>query len=735
MGRSKKQSVISGYWYGLSMHMALCHGPVDAITEVMVGDKTAWSGEISGNETVSISNRSLFGGEEREGGVDGALTVMMGATDQPANAYLAGKTGQAIGYRGVASVLWQGLVAAMNPYIKPWRFRVKRIPSAWNPSYADIAGDANPAHILRECLTNRDWGMGYPEADIDEESFTRAARTLYDEGFGLSLLWSEETSIEDFVLSILRHIDGTLYVHPNTGFFMLVLARDDYDPESLMVLSPGNVIVMEEFSRRGWGELVNQVTVQYRDGATDKDASVTIQDIAAIEMQGGVVAHTVRYPGISKAHLALRVAQRELRQLSSNLARLRLVANRQASKLAIGACFKLVWPEYGIDGAVFRIARIDYGDYADGRVRIEAVEDVFYLPTAAYAAPPPSGWTDPVSAPAPCPAQLLYEVPYWQVVKDLVGESPTLLSEIDANEGLVAALGSRPSPDAFAYTAYEWRAYPYDRWESAGSGAFAPTALIVGAMPQAAEDVEVTLSNAVDFGRVTAYDWLAVVDEEWMWVTGVDPDAGRVTLARGVLDTVPLAHAAGSRLWFVAPHYLETQYVYGDLAQVILCPRTPKGELEKDRAATLMCPIDRRFIRPYPPGSITLNGVRYPTVVAKDITIAWAHRNRINQTAEIVRQTDGNITPEAEQTVSIRIYGGETLDILRRSYVGLVDTSQTWTMADIVADGAASDGRIKIEIESSRADAVEVFVSWQKHVIETDRAGWGLQWGNYYGGI
>lgn len=41
MGGSKSQTV--GYRYSLGMHLALCHGPVDAIREILVDRRTAWS--------------------------------------------------------------------------------------------------------------------------------------------------------------------------------------------------------------------------------------------------------------------------------------------------------------------------------------------------------------------------------------------------------------------------------------------------------------------------------------------------------------------------------------------------------------------------------------------------------------------------------------------------------------------------------------------------------------------
>ena len=728
------QEYTVGYWYGLGMHMVLCHGPVDVVTEVQVGERTAWSGSVTGNTSLTISRRDLFGGEEREGGVDGTLDVMFGASTQTPNAYLQSKLGGDIpAFRGVLSVAWRGLVAAMNPYIKPWRFRVKRIPRAWYPAKAEISGDANPAHIIRECLTNGDWGMGYPDADIDDASFTAAADTLHAEGFGLSILWSKEQPIEDFLLAILRHVDGVLYVHPRTGKFVLKLARADYDPDSLLVLSPANVLAIEEFTRPSWGEIINQVTIQYRDGPTDKDASITVQDIAAIQLQGGVVATTIQYPGISRADLANRVAMRELKQLSSTLAKVTLVANRQAASLDIGSVFKLIWPAYGVAEMIMRVARISYGELADGRVRIEAVQDIFGLPSAVYTNPPPTGWQDPISLPAPCPAQAVYEVPYWQIVKDVVGEIPSILADIDPTEGMVATLGARPSADAIDYHAFAWDEAK-STWADRGRGPFAPTALLASGMPQAAGDMTVTLASPVDLDQVQADDF-ALIDDEWMLVTAINVGASQVTLARGVLDTVPVAHAAGTRVWFVHPHYISPEYVAGEIAQLRLCPKTGKGELSVSLATTLTRSIQQRFIRPYPPGNVKLNGAAYPVAVAGNIAITWANRNRVNQTANVIRQTDGNITPETGQTTTIRIYGGPSLTTLRRTYSGLSGTSQTWTLADAISDGAGADGRIRLEIEASRTDAAGTFASLYKHDIAVDRAGYGLNYGKYYGGI
>src|SRR5690606_35173764 len=59
--------------------------------------------------------------------------------------------------------------------------------------------------IIR-CLTNAAWGMGYPSASIDDASFRAAADTLAAEGFGLNLIWLQQSTIEQFVREVMDHI-------------------------------------------------------------------------------------------------------------------------------------------------------------------------------------------------------------------------------------------------------------------------------------------------------------------------------------------------------------------------------------------------------------------------------------------------------------------------------------------------------------------------------------------------
>lgn len=171
------------------------------------------------------------------------------------------------------------------------------------------AHDMNPAHIIRECLTDPIWGMGYNEEDIYDLSFILAADTLYDENMGMSLLWDRQMPIEQFVQEVVKHINAALYVGrrgPEAGKFVLKLIRNDYDPDALPLFDESNVEKMEGFKRVEIGELTNSVTVNYVDSETGKPASTTAQDPALVQQQGAVINTTMQYPGFTYRSLADR---------------------------------------------------------------------------------------------------------------------------------------------------------------------------------------------------------------------------------------------------------------------------------------------------------------------------------------------------------------------------------------------------------------------------------------------
>lgn len=129
-GKSKKTTI--GYKYYMGLFMGLCRGPVDAIRQIRVGDKVAWTGKASSNMQISIDKPDLFGGEEQEGGIQGSLVVMMGARDQARHEGLAAMLGGLVSaFRGVTTTFFDGLVCAMSPYPKEWSYLVQKTKAGW----------------------------------------------------------------------------------------------------------------------------------------------------------------------------------------------------------------------------------------------------------------------------------------------------------------------------------------------------------------------------------------------------------------------------------------------------------------------------------------------------------------------------------------------------------------------------------------------------------------------------
>jgi len=821
VGSSKKVTV--GYRYYMGLQFGLCHGPVDALRQVSVGDRAAWSGNLTASGSLAINQKNLFGGDKKEGGIVGTLDVMMGGPAQTENSYLVSKIGAAIpAFRGILSAVWRGgQVTANNPYVKPWAFRVKRIlqgwssGSAWYPEKAEIAGseliggiayssywsatysfdpnqaaitpeasastkivsdmiptdvlkitlvsdsgnawsrwlgygagagwyggsvsdplwwcklsvkdaagnvtrwfdtlamtagdaysanaasvaaitgstsyklwieddvlynrgslsvivsklaqagcahsDMNPAHIIYQCLTDKAWGMGYPTTAIDDTSFTAAADALFAEGFGLSMLWNQQETIENFMKVVLDHIGAMLYVQPDTGKFALRLIRSDYNRTLLPLYDQSVLISASDYQRQAWGETVNEITVVYANACTGKDEPVTAQDIANIQTQGGVVAQTRNYPGIRNAGLAQRVALRDLQAASTPLARIKLTATRAAWQVFPGDVFRLTWPEYAIDDVVYRALSVNVGTLQNGEIIIDAVEDVFGLPENTYLAEQPGEWVDPSNDPVPAAYRKLLEAPYWDLVRSL---SAADMAYVDALAGFLETLAVRPSGDATNYSIYD-RVGAAD-YAAGGNGDFCPAATVVPALTKTT--TAITLTGGIDLDLVEAGGY-AVIDDEYVLVSAIDATAGTATIARGLLDTVPAEHAAGSRIWFADGFagFDTTEYADGETLDVKLLPLTGRGELALAEAPVDSLTFDQRQFRPYPPGNLKFAGSvspaasDYPSAISGTLTISWAHRDRLLQTAYLVTQSEASIGPEPGTTYSVEIRVGGSL--------------------------------------------------------------------------
>lgn len=705
MGVGSKK-VTTGYRYYLGMHLGLCAGPVDAVTRIDCGERTAWTGSVTSSSSITLDAEDLWGGEKREGGVAGTVDVAFGETTQAVNSYLSRKIGAPMSaFRGVLSLICRQVYIGTNPYVKPWAVEVKRLPDpTWNATKRDIGGNANPAHMIRELITSPTWGMGLPSSLVDNTSFTSAANTLYSEGLGLSLVWTQQEPVSAFLQSILDHIGAVIYVDPATGKFVLKLIRQDYTPSACLLLDESNILRLESFSRRSLDETVNEIVVSYHDRATYTDTTVAAQDLGNIAAQGAVVSESRSYPGLPTATLAARVAERDVVAAAALIAQVRLTVNREAYSLRPGDVFRLTWPPLGLSEVLFRVGEISGGTLEDGAIRLSAAQDVFGLPSATYLGVQAAGWADPVTAPAPCPQETLLEAPYWDVARKL---SAADLDYLDTGVGFLQALGSRPAGSSYGYTV----------WSRLGSadyveGQFSPHCPTATVAAVTQTQTTIPLIGAVDLDAVEEGSY-AYLGPEVVKVEAISTSTETITVSRGVLDTVPQTHAAGTRVWFADGAYGgdEIEYTDGEVVKAKLLTLTGRGQLAIGSATERTVTMDSRFDRPYPPGNVQINGAAYPASVSGDLTFTWRHRDRTQQTAYLVLQTENSIGPEAGTTYTLRLY--TAAGVLKRTYSGLTGTSQAYSNAQEIADFGAVQGAFRFELESLR----DGLTSYQKHSI------------------
>lgn len=720
------KSVLVGYRYYMGLHFGLCHGPVDALLEIRAGDRTAWSGTHASSGTVTIEAPNLFGGDDREGGVAGSLDVMMGEQTQAANAYLtAVQGGQQPAYRGFVGAVFRGadgggMVGAMNPYIKPWSFKVRRVSQGWRTpvfysSKAAITMGAvqamNPAHIIYQCLTDTEWGMGYPTAMIDTSSFTAAADALHAEGFGLCLQWARQDTIENFLRLVIDHIGAVLLPDRTTGRWTLRLIRGDYTPSSLPLFDETNIVELSSYQRATEYGLPNEITVVYRDPTTNKDAPVTVQNAASIQAQGGIVHQTRQYPGIPTAALAGRVAMRDLAASSTPLAKVQFVANRQAYAVKPGDPIRFAWSRLGIAQMILRVGRVDYGELRNGRVVIEAVEDVFGLPSAVYLGQQAGQWTAPSNAPQPSGAVQTIEAPYRDVYQ--VTE-PGTLGTYDDQSCFVLGVAKRPSSGLPLSVEFQTRVGTA-AYVARDTQPWTPHGVTAAAISRT--DTTVTLAaGATDLSQLAVGD-CALLGTEIVRIDGISGNV--LTIARGCLDTVPQAHAAGTVFWgydrFAAAD--RTEYANGENVNGRYITIATGGRLADGSAPVSSVTTARRFGRPYPPGDLKLNGARYPASISGILTVSWVHRDRITQADQVLDTLAGSVGPEAGVTYTLELY--DQTGTLRRTYTGLTGTSQTWdtesTDSGLTPPTLNSQVRVRLWAVRSGLD------SYQRHDFTVQR--------------
>ncbi len=300
----------------------------------------------------------------------------------------------------------------------------------------------NPAHILYEALTNREWGRGYPRNRIDDASFLAAATTLKDEGFGMCHKWSRRDSVKIFIQSVLDTIGGAMYTDRGTALMKLKLIRGDYVVADLPLFTTSNgIISIKDATTSNTSSAVNEVIVEFHDPVRNEKRSVRVQNLANLQSSGGAFNSLSKtYVGVPTASLALRLAQRDLRANSEGLRRFELVGDRRMSRLAPGDVIRIQDTARGVPPTVMRVAQVKDGTLTTGEMQIVVVQDLYGFPSSTFVDDTPNTWVKPTFE--PCIGRHdVFEVPYFMLARQLLPAELALVDGATAILGTVAERG------------------------------------------------------------------------------------------------------------------------------------------------------------------------------------------------------------------------------------------------------------------------------------------------------
>lgn len=535
----------------------------------------------------------------------------------------------------------------------------------------------NPAHVLREILIDKN-GMGYREQDVNDSSFTYAADILYDEKIGISTTWSQEQSIEEFKNKILDHINGTLRVNRQTGLFELKLFRDDYVFDDLPLYNESQIKNID-FPVSDIENLINKLNVTYYDRVNRKKGSFSIFDGGLIQTIGYENPQSVDYDFFYSKTTAEIMAQRLLKQLSTPYRKGKItLSDPSARNLNVGDEIVITFPKLKISSLVCRVLSISL-PAKDGSVTIQASE---IIPINGLN----RGYTisDNFEPPSVYPTECEFypiEIPYHFATQAIgLGSVDATISRY-SGMGWVGSLAEQP-PSISGYA---------EMWTQFGENPYAykddieyTTSLSLASVATRQDTVFDFTDVDGDLSDLRQGDILLVGDELVMLKQAPDTVSETISVARGVYDTVPQEHIAGTKILLVNENTLgidQQNYQNSSIINIKALPRSPTGVFPIDFVTAKPIEIKGRPARPYPAAFVRINGAVFPDEIQSDddgfILIEWANRNRISQEnslSPIDWMSPIDISPETGVTYGFDMYDEDENLVI--SQAGITGTSQ-----------------------------------------------------------
>jgi len=516
----------------------------------------------------------------------------------------------------------------------------------------------NPAHILFECATNRDWGRGLEWNDIDIDSFKKAADTLFTEKFGLCFRYNRQDQLQTFIQQILDHIGAAQYADMSSGKLKLKLIRNDYNPDMLPLFTYDNgILSVQDDDSASSDASYNEIVVTYHNPVTNEDATVRAQNLASIQ-QVGLISNSVEYKAIPTQELAARLAERDLEMNAAGITRLIIKFDRRGGILEPASCFRVSLPDRDIENMILRVGKIE--EQNDGSLLITGVQDVFNLSETAYSSNQQANESIVQDNTIHAVNNVkLIELPYALLVSRL---SAADLAYLKTSSSYLGVMAKAPTSMSINYVLQSQAAGAESINESQCD--WTASATLINDI----EKLETKFEISIDSDYQLSIGDGIIIDDEFMRIDEFDVETNTLTVGRGCIDTLPTFHHAGSTIRFYMS-VLETdhiEYISGETVGVKLLTQTNAGRLDEDIAPVEKIVISNRQIRPYLPCNIKVNNSLYPDIIepADSYIVSFTYRDRLLQADRLIDCLSDNIGPEPGTEYIVEIADYYTKEIL-----------------------------------------------------------------------
>lgn len=667
------------------------------------------------------------------------VSLEFGGATQPENTFLS-QVGQQAGvnpaYRGVVQAVWPSKVVSISAtpsfnYVP--QYLVKRIAlqhdgtAQWYSAKSHTGYGLNVIHCIRELIISNAIGAGLSDTFIDSVSFEAAADTCYTEGIGLSFHYNNtDGTVKDLVEDLMNYAVGFLYFDIQNLVFKIKLFRNDYVYASLDEITVSSAYTISNITKKDNAEVVNDVTVTYRDRYTFKPKAAKYSDSASI-LSIGINPQNIDFEKCMNADYAAKIAAQTVLFSIANPSGLTLSGPLGLDKYNPGDVFKLTDPRYGWDGIVVRVLEKKRSRVDSEKIELSLIEDLFGIGESSFG----TGNGNPV-----------YPV-LVDVLNPIVKEMPYFMNrqayddpDLSIGEGfaLVFAMCSLSTGNTSFGSYYKLSTDPAYTFSGTGNPFIAIRTL----------DANIGLTDTAivtDEGTLpSGYFKYIIIDDEIMGSYSTNPATGTISAHRGLHDTLPAAHTAGAIIYFlVLPtgsydfetgrnyDIIETLLANGSQYNIRLNAEAWNGVQIATDAPQVDITIANRSIRPINAGGFKINGYSYEDDgilwIGFDAgtPITWLHRNRVLYWNTLTTQATTGQTKETGVLYCVEIWDSADANLIRTEDLINDDEYDYTTALEITDFSGLTDKIIKLKSKRLKANLIDYWESWQEWSIPVKR--------------